>query len=378
MSEKIKRRRGLGWIIGLWIVAIIPIFVLLTMLWLTNSGAFGRLPTFEELEDPKSNFASMIYSEEDEILGSFYIENRSHMQYDELFPSDPSLHLTLDGYEVPPIVAALISTEDERFRTHGGVDVPSLYRVGIRTLLSRDASQGGGSTITQQLAKNLFPRDTTRYSSSMARYSSLVTTKFKEWITAIKLEYNYTKEEIVAMYLNTVFYGSNAYGIKSAAETFFNKQPDELNVQEAALLVGLVNAPTKYSPVSNKENSFVRRNVVIRRMVSSGALTIEEGDSLSKLPIELEYKPISNNYGQATYFREMLRLTLQAKRPERKNFSNKWDYEQAVIQYDENPIYGWCLKNKKADGTPYNIYRDGLKIYTTINASMQRHAEDAM
>ncbi len=375
---KIDLKNSSIWVILLWVVAILPIIAILTMLWLTHTGTFGRLPSFEELEDPKSNFASEIYSEDGEVLGSFFIENRSHMQYEELYPTDPELHLTLDGYAVPPIVAALISTEDERFRSHGGVDVPSLYRVGLRTLLSRDASQGGGSTITQQLAKNLFPRDTTRYSSSIARYSSLVTTKFKEWITAIKLEYNYTKEEIVAMYLNTVFYGSNAYGIKSAAETFFFKQPNDLNVQEAALLVGLVNAPTKYSPISNPDNAFHRRNTVLRRMVKSGSITAAQGDSLSKLPIELDYNPISNNYGQATYFREMLRLTLNAKRPERKSYNNKWDYEQAVKLYDENPIYGWCLKNTKADGTPYNIYRDGLKFYTTINSKMQRYAEEAM
>ncbi|MFR9620384.1 MAG: transglycosylase domain-containing protein [Rikenellaceae bacterium] len=378
MIKKNSTKGGTQWFIYLWIVAIVPFVGLFTMLWLTNSGAFGRLPSFEELEDPKSNFASDIFSEEGEILGSFFIENRSHMQYSELFPLDEGMLVALDGEVMPPIAAALIATEDERFKGHGGVDVPSLYRVGIRTLLSRDASQGGGSTITQQLAKNLFPRDTTRYTSTMSRYSKLVTTKFKEWITAIRLEYNYTKEEIVAMYLNTVFYGSNAYGIKAAAETFFNKHPNELNIQEAATLVGLVNAPTKYSPVTNIENSVVRRNTVLRRMVNAGAISSDMGNYLSSLPIELDYNPISNNYGQATYFREMLRLTLNAKRPERKNFSNAWDYEQAVKTYDENPIYGWCLKNKKADGTQYNIYRDGLKIYTTINAKMQRHAEDAV
>ncbi len=378
MNKNRERKRGTRWIIYLWIVGVTPIVALLAMLALTYTGKFGHLPSFEELENPKSNLATEIYSEDGELIGTFFIENRSHLQYDDLFPVDPDKHLTFDGHTVPPIVAALISTEDERFRSHGGVDIPSLFRVGIKTIAMQNSSQGGGSTITQQLAKNLFPRDTARNQSRMSRASKLVASKFKEWITAVKLEYNYTKEEIAAMYLNTVTYGSNAYGIKAAAETFFGKQPRELNIQEAAILVGVVNAPTKYSPVRNPKNAMSRRNVVIARMAKVGAISEHERDSISKLPIELNYRPISNNYGDATYFREMLRLTMNAKRPTRDQFSNKWDFNQAVKQYDENPIYGWCLKNKKGDGTNYNIYRDGLKIYTTINASMQRYAEAAV
>ena len=181
------------------------------------------------------------------------------------FPSDSTLHIRLDGHEVPPIIAALVATEDVRFRSHSGIDIPSLARVAVKTLLLQNTSQGGGSTITQQLAKNLFPRDTARHRGRIARTAKLVTSKFKEWITALKLEYNYTKEEIAAMYLNTVEYGSNAYGIKSAAHTFFNKEPDELNVQEAAVLVGVVNAPTRYSPLRNYDNAVARRNLVLSR-----------------------------------------------------------------------------------------------------------------
>ncbi|MCH5330356.1 MAG: transglycosylase domain-containing protein, partial [Alistipes sp.] len=192
------------------------------------------------------------------------------------------------------------------------------------------------------------------------------------------LEYNYTKEEIAAMYLNTVEYGSNSFGIKSAAHTFFNKEPNELNIQEAAMLVGVVNAPTRYSPVRNPENAMKRRNLVLSRMRAAGALTRQQYDSISALPIILNYKPVSHNEGQATYFREMLRLVMNAKRPVRRQFYNEWDYEQAVREYDENPLYGWCLKNRRADGEPYDIYRDGLKIYTTINASMQEYAEAAL
>ncbi|MBQ8307895.1 MAG: penicillin-binding protein, partial [Alistipes sp.] len=250
--------------------------------------------------------------------------------------------------------------------------------VGVKTILLSKASQGGGSTITQQLAKNLFPRDTVRNRSKLARTSKLVLAKFKEWITALKLEYNYTKEEIAAMYLNTVEYGSNAYGIKSAAQTFFNKEPNELTIQEAAVLVGVVNAPTRYSPVRNPQNALKRRNLVISRMEAAGAITRHERDSLSALPISLNYKPISHNDGQATYFREMLRLVMNADRPTRRQFYTEWDYKEACREYDENPIYGWCKKNKKADGTPYNIYRDGLKIYTTLNSRMQQYAEAAV
>ncbi len=373
--NKTRVNRVIMW---LWIMAALPAIGLCAMLLLTGFGLFGRLPSFEELENPKSNIATEIYSEDGSVIGTFYYENRSYMQYEELFASDSTSNITLDDHIIPPVIAALISTEDERFRDHGGVDIPSLFRVGIKTIAMRNSSQGGGSTITQQLAKNLFPRDTARNQSKVVKVSKLVVSKFKEWITATKLEYNYTKEEIAAMYLNVVEFGSNAYGIKSASQTFFNKLPSELSIQEAAVLVGVVNAPTRYSPVLNPNNSLARRNVVINRMAKSGAISQFVCDSLSALPLELDYSPVSNNLGQATYFREMLRLTMQAKRPERRQFLQEWDYEQAVKQYDENPIYGWCLKNTKADGTPYNIYSDGLKIYTTINSDMQRYAEEAV
>lgn len=361
-----------------WIAAFTPVALVGVMLLLTATGLFGRLPSFEELENPRSNLATEIYSEEGKVIGTFFVQNRSYVQYDELYPADSTLHIRLAGHEVPPIVAALISTEDARFRTHSGIDIPSLFRVAIKTVLLQNTSQGGGSTITQQLAKNLFPRDTVRNRGRVVRTAKLVTSKFKEWITALKLEYNYTKEEIAAMYLNTVEYGSNAYGIKSAAHTFFNKEPHELNVQESAVLVGVVNAPTRYSPVRNPDNALARRNLVLARMEAAGALTRRQADSLVALPILLNFKPVSHNEGAATYFREMLRLVMNAERPRRSQFYNEWDYNQAVKEYETNPLYGWCRKNRKADGTPYNIYRDGLKIYTTINATMQTYAEQAV
>ena len=233
----------------MWLVVMAPVAMLFLMLALTAFGVFGRMPSFEELENPKSNLATEIYGDDGHVIGTFFVQNRSYVQYEELFPQDSSRHITLDGYDVPPVVAALIATEDERFRSHSGIDIPSLFRVGIKTIALRDHSQGGGSTITQQLAKNLFPRDTVRDRSKVGRTMKLVQSKFKEWITAIKLEHNYTKEEIAAMYLNTVSYGSNAYGIKSAACTFFGKAPHELNIQFGELdSLSTEIRPTRWTP----------------------------------------------------------------------------------------------------------------------------------
>ncbi len=369
-----KRRQLVKW---LWIVAMTPLVALATMLTLTATGVFGTMPSFEELENPKSNLATEVYADNGQVLGSFFVQNRSYVQYGDLFPEDDSQLVEVAGQRMPPIAAALVATEDARFYSHSGIDLVSLARVGVKTIAMQRSSQGGGSTITQQLAKNLFPRGK-RGENKIVRTVKLVVAKFKEWITALKLEYNYTKEEIIAMYLNTVEYGSNAFGIKSAATTFFGKTPAELNLQEAAVLVGVVNAPTRYSPVRNPENALRRRNTVLKRIEAAGGITAAQYDSLADLPITLNYRPVSHNYGRATYFREMLRLTMNAQRPKRRNFYTTWDYEQACKEYDENPLIGWCHKNRKADGTPYDIYRDGLKIYTTINATMQEYAEASL
>lgn len=378
MKKQTQRNTSSKAVRWLWIIVFSPIALLLVLLLLTAAGAFGRLPSFEELENPKSNLATEIISCDGRTLGTFFIQNRSYVQYADLFPQDSLQWLRLDGEEVPPIIAALISTEDARFKGHSGIDLVSLMRVGFKTILLQNTSQGGGSTITQQLAKNLFPREIDENRGKLARTSKLVVSKLKEWITALKLEYNYTKEEIAAMYLNTVEFGSNAYGIKSAAHTFFNKKPHQLNIQEAAVLVGLVKGPTIYSPRRNPENALARRNLVLDRMATSGAISRHVRDSLAALPIRLDFRPVSHNDGSATYFREMLRLAMTAKRPVRRQFATEWDYEQAVKEYEENPIYGWCLRNTKADGTPYDIYRDGLKIYTTIDSRLQAYAEQAV
>ncbi|MFI3331622.1 MAG: transglycosylase domain-containing protein [Rikenellaceae bacterium] len=346
-----------------WVLFALPFVLLGVLITLTSTGYFGDLPTFEELENPNSDLATEIFSEDGKLIGSFFLENRSHVEY-----SDLSVNL----------VAALVSTEDVRFYSHSGIDFISLARVGVKTLAMGNRSQGGGSTITQQLAKNLFPRDENVYTNPVSRAAKLVTQKLKEWITAIKLEHNYTKDEIVAMYLNTVAYGSNAFGIKSASTTFFNTTPDMLKVEQAALLVGVVNAPTRYSPVRNPKNALARRNTVISRMQANGYLTAEVSDSLQNMPLGLDFTPISHLQGAGTYFREMLRGVMTASEPKRSAYNSAWDYNEAKKQWEEDPIYGWCNKNFKADGTKYNIYRDGLKIYTTINSSMQKYAEEAV
>ena len=312
----------------LWTIFGIGIVVVILFFFCVAKGLFGTMPTFEELENPQTNLATEIISCDGKVLGTYYVENRSNVYYTDLSPYLPQ---------------ALISIEDERFEKHSGIDSRSLFRVAFGVLTGN--KKGGGSTITQQLAKNLFPRDE---NLSTVR---LVIRKFQEWITATKLEYNYSKEEIVAMYLNTVAFGHNAFGIRSAAKTFFDKTPKELNIEEAALMAGVVNAPTRFSPVRNPENALNRRNIVLRSMEKNGYLTSEQYDSISQIPIDMSHFGVmDHNTGQATYFREYLRKELTE----------------------------WAKTHTRADGKPYNIYRDGLKIYTTIDSRMQRYAEEAV
>jgi len=354
-----KRRRAT---FIFWGVVLTPIATILLLLILIGGGAFGKLPTFEELENPRSNIATELISSDGKNLGNFFIQNRSYVDYSELSPN---------------LVAALVATEDARFYGHSGIDFIGLTRVAVKTIAFGDRGQGGGSTISQQLAKNLYPRDTVN-SSGMKKAGKLVISKLKEWITAVMLEYNYTKDEIIAMYLNTVEYGSNAFGIKAAARTFFNKMPSELDVSESAVLIAVINAPTRYSPVRNKERALSRRNLVIGRMGDAGFLTDAQVREYTGLPIELDYRPITHNEGTATYFREMLRLYMTAKKPSSSDFGNDWDYQVELNRWNDDPLYGWCNKNKKADGTAYNLYKDGLKVYTTINSKMQQYAEEAV
>ena len=346
------RKKIVRWFWILFLSPIALVLVLLGIVW-----AFAEIPTIEELENPDSKLATQVIAEEGEILTTYHIENRTFVGYDEL-----PLHL----------VQATVATEDARFYSHSGIDIPSLFRVLFKTLLSRDSSQGGGSTITQQLAKTLYPRK--EHVSKL----DMIWIKLREWITAVKLERNYTKEEIVDMYLNAVFFGSNSYGIQSASQQFFGKNPIDLKVEESAVLVGMVNKPTRYNPAINPDKALERRNLVLGRMKEKGYLSKEELDSLRTLPIELHSRGVDRTTGVGPYFRDMLRRTMSAERPRRRDYPTVEDFRVDSLQWAEDPIYGWLNKNFKSDGTPYDLDKDGLRIYTTINFKMQRYAEEAI
>jgi penicillin-binding protein 1A len=356
---KIKSRRRFNCLFA--IIISLP-FIVLTLL-LCGTGYFEVIPSFEELENPKTNISTEIISDDGVLLGTFHIENRSFTPYEDLSSN---------------LVYALIATEDIRFFEHSGIDFRSLARVLVKTILGGDRSSGGGSTISQQLAKNLFPRDTAINRSSLLSMPKLTVAKLKEWITAVKLERNYTKEEIIAMYFNTVPYGSNAFGIRSAAATFFGKLPSQLNLEEAALLVGVINAPSRYSPVRNPDRSTRRRNHVLSQMCKYGFIDQAYCDSISSLPIKLSYMQQDQNAGLAPYFREMLRRVLNASEPREERYRNKNDFAADYRQWTDDPLQGWIRKNPKPDGSYYDIDRDGLKIYTTIHSKMQQYAEDAV
>ena len=369
-------------IIALWSLMAVGVVAVAGLFLLAKSEILGPMPTFDELENPKTNLATQIFSEDGEVIGTYFIENRTYLSYEELFPADREHWLEIDGHRLPPIVAALLATEDVRFFDHAGIDFIGTARAGIKTVILRQSGQGGGSTITQQLAKNLYK--TRRHKEGLQGNAGTLAAKAQEYVIATQLEYNYTKEEIVAMYLNTVEFSNSNFGIKSAANNFFGKEPCDLKIEEAAVIAGQVKAPGTYAPLKRgepNERARERRNTVLDRLVVAGAIDRNVADSLKALPIDLSrYRRAADahNEGTATYFREMVRRTMMAKEPQRRNYYTKWDYEQALQQYNENPIYGWCFKNLKANGEPYDIYRDGLKIYTTVDARMQRYAEQSL
>ena len=346
-----------------WFWKILGILIAVPILMLLLVWVFADIPSFEELENPDSKLATQVLAEDGELLATFHIENRSHVDYFDLSPY---------------LIQAAVATEDARFYKHSGIDYESVARVIFKTLLSRDSSQGGGSTITQQLAKTLYPRTETRSKVPGVRQIRMVWTKLKEWITAVKLERDYTKDEIVTMYLNAVFFGSSAYGVKSAAQTFFAKEPKELTVEESATLVGMVNKPTRYNPALNPDLSLARRNTVIARMCESGYLTKAERDSIQQIPITLSYQIMDHNAGHAPYFRDMLRKYMNAERPKRSDYEFAEDYSVDSLLWRDDQLYGWLNKNTKPDGSKYDLDRDGLRIYTTLNYKMQQYAEEAI
>ncbi|HHV03976.1 MAG: transglycosylase domain-containing protein [Bacteroidales bacterium] len=345
----------------LWIIVLIPVAGLILMLFLV--GAFTNIPSFRVLENPKNNLATELISEDGVVIATFHVENRSYVQYEDLSKS---------------LINAVLATEDIRFYRHSGIDFRALARVAVKSILLGQSSSGGGSTLSQQVAKTLYPRDTTVHRFPGGAAVKMLVIKMKEWITAVKLERNYTKEELLTMYLNSVFYGSNAYGIRTAASTFFDKHPSQLTIEEAATLVGIVNKPTRYNPVLNYASSLRRRNHVISQMSKYKFIDRQEADSLMSLPIMLNYTTQDHNAGLAPYFRDMLRRVMSAKEPERKNYTYEEHYLEDLDLWENDPLYGWLNKNLKPDGSAYDLDRDGLKIYTTINARMQLYANQAI
>ena len=347
MKQKTQKRIvNAIWIVtGAGILGVLGIFLSVLL--------FADIPSCEELENPDEGLATQIISADGKVLSTLHKDNRLYATYDDLSP-----HL----------IHAAIATEDARFYSHSGLDYLSLGRVLVKTLLMADSSQGGGSTITQQLAKTRYPRSG----------GNMVWVKLKEWITAVKLERRYSKDEIMTMYMNAVFFGSGAQGVKAASQTFFAKHPKDLTIEESAMLIGMVNKPTRYNPHLHPEQALKRRNFVISQMEKADFISKEERDSVQLIPIELNYKVLDNNAGYGLYFRDMLAREMRASEPVRKHYNVYEDYKSDSLRWADDPLYGWINKNPKPDGTKYNLYTDGLKIYTTLDSRMQRYAEEAV
>lgn len=320
------------------------------------------MPPVEGLLNPEDRFASRLFTSDGVEMGRFYQSrnNRVYADYSEISPN---------------VINALIATEDERFMQHSGIDIMALSRVLFKTILLRQKNAGGGSTITQQLAKQLYSPES---DGLMDRFIQ----KPVEWAIAVKLERYYTKEEIIKMYLNQFDFLNNAVGIKTAAHVYFNTTPDSLKIEQAAMLVGMAKNPSLYNPVraDRKDAAVGRRNVVLQQMLKADLITEAECDSLCALPLEVKFTKVGHKDGIAPYFREAVRLMMQAKEPRRGDYPD-WDQQRFVddsIQWATNPLYGWVEKNPKPDGTKYNIYTDGLRIYTSIDSRMQKYAEEAV
>ena len=328
------------------------------MFFCIAKGVFGEMPSFEELENPKSLLASEVISRDGVMLGPYFKENRTLVTYNNL-PED--------------LVHALIATEDVRFYTHSGIDLRGLGRV-FKGLVTGDSSSGGGSTISQQLAKMLFPRQ--QFESKF----QLIFRKFKEWIIAVKLERSYTKEEILTMYLNKYDFLNLAVGIRSAARIYFNTAPDSLRTHQSAMLVGMAKNSSLYNPIRRPELTLQRRNIVLNQMTRYGYLSTQQYDSIKTLPLEIDFHKEDFRRGLAPYFREYLRTAMTASKPNRSEYAS-WQrdkFKEDSLEWENNPLYGWCNKNFKADGKHYDLYSDGLRIYTTIDSRMQRYAEESM
>ena len=345
---------------SLW--TLLLVFVLTAALAFTaiGKGWIGYMPPIEELQNPINRFATQVISADGRIMGTWNYnrENRIMVDYTELAPS---------------LVKALVATEDERFYDHSGIDFFALGRAVVKRGLLGQKSAGGGSTITQQLAKQL-------YSGTAHSVMERMLQKPIEWVIAVQLERNYTKDEIIAMYLNYFDFLHNAVGIKTASNTYFSKDPKDLTVTESAVLVGLCKNPSYYNPVRHPDRSLERRNVVLRQMVKAEYITEEEYSKYAAEPLALKFHVADHKDGIAVYFRDFLRRYMMAKEPRRADYQtwNMVKYHIDSINWENDPLYGWCNKNRKKDGKPYNVYTDGLKVYTTIDSRMQEYAEQAV
>lgn len=348
-------------ILWLWILFIAGVATLFFIFISLSKGWVGNIPSVDDLEDPIDKFATQVISFDGVVLGTFAHseDNRVWVGFDELSPN---------------LVKALIATEDIRFLDHCGIDLKAIVRVVIKRMILQQKSAGGGSTITQQLAKQLYTEHVARNSLQRALQ------KPSEWVIAVKLERYYTKEEILTLYLNKYDFGNNAIGINTASRTYFGKLPIELNPEEAAMLIGMCQNSSLYNPLRREELTRERRNMVLFQMEKAGFITSELKDSLQNMELGLNYHKVDHKVGSATYFREYLRRILRASKPDRANYRG-WQMQQFYedsLDWEQDPLFGWCNKNTKPDGEPYNLYTDGLKIYVTIDSRMQAYAEAAV
>lgn len=363
IDQDIKRAaRTKKMIRTLWTINFCGVALVMLIGVMIYHGYIGYMPPVEGLLNPEDRFASRLFTSDGVEMGRFYQSrnNRVYADYSEISPN---------------VINALIATEDERFMQHSGIDIMALSRVLFKTILLRQKNAGGGSTITQQLAKQLYSPES---DGLMDRFIQ----KPVEWAIAVKLERYYTKEEIIKMYLNQFDFLNNAVGIKTAAHVYFNTTPDSLKIEQAAMLVGMAKNPSLYNPVraDRKDAAVGRRNVVLQQMLKADLITEAECDSLCALPLDVKFTKVDHKDGIAPYFREAVRLMMQAKEPRRGDYPD-WDQQRFVddsIQWATNPLYGWVEKNPKPDGTKYNIYTDGLRIYTSIDSRMQKYAEEAV
>ncbi|MCR5849099.1 MAG: transglycosylase domain-containing protein [Bacteroidaceae bacterium] len=344
----------------LWVCYILGIIVIGIIFHGIFTGAIGYMPQIEQLQNPVNKFATQVFSADGKQLGtwSYSSANRVFADFNELPPA---------------LVQALIATEDVRFYEHNGIDFLALIRAIVKRGILQQKSAGGGSTITQQLAKQL-------YSEKAANTQERLLQKPIEWVIALKLERFYTKEEIIGMYFNYFDFLHNAVGIKTAAQTYFGKEPMAMDTCQCALLVGMCKNPSLYNPVRYPERCIERRNIVLMQMEKAGFLTKEQREELRERPLGLNFHRVSHSEGHATYLRDHLRLMLMAKKPVRSDYpswQNQKFYEDSLA-WEQDPLYGWCNKNMNRDGRPYNIYTDGLKVFTTLDSRMQEYAEEAV